>query len=105
MGYFSYIPKTWSDLTPTEQHELLTDPRLKAFLISSRKGSEQIVKDGQAMTAIDGGTTSTNVISAKMPTNNKITSTPLLISLNAEKISETPIGQPIQIDIPNANAN
>jgi hypothetical protein len=39
MGYFSFVPKTWDDLTDAQKTDLIKDPRLRAFLISSRLGS------------------------------------------------------------------
>ncbi len=41
VGLYSYLPKTWEDLTPAQQTALLKDPRLKAFLISSRQASSE----------------------------------------------------------------
>lgn len=38
-GYYSFVPKVWTDLTEEEQMRVLKDPRLKAFLISSRTAS------------------------------------------------------------------
>jgi hypothetical protein len=39
VGYYSFVPKTWDDLSDEEKISVIKDPRLKAFLISSRQGS------------------------------------------------------------------
>jgi hypothetical protein len=39
VGYYSFVPKTWDDLNDEEKILAIKDPRLKAFLISSRQGS------------------------------------------------------------------
>jgi hypothetical protein len=39
VGYYSFVPKTWDDLTDEAKISVIKDLRLKAFLISSRQGS------------------------------------------------------------------
>jgi hypothetical protein len=39
VGYYSFVPKTWDDLSDEGKISVIKDPRLKAFLISSRQGS------------------------------------------------------------------
>lgn len=34
VGYYTFIPKTWDDLTPAQRAQVLADPRFKAFVIS-----------------------------------------------------------------------
>ena len=46
VGYYSFVPKTWDDLTDEGKISVIKDPRLKAFLISSRRGSLADVSDG-----------------------------------------------------------
>jgi len=54
-GYYSFIPKFWSDLTPDEQIRVLKDPRLKAFLISSRIASTYpVAATGESVFPVEG---------------------------------------------------
>ena len=54
-GYYSFIPKLWSDLTPDEQMRVLKDPRLKAYLISSRVASTHPAEaNGQSVFPVEG---------------------------------------------------
>jgi hypothetical protein len=46
VGYYSFVPKTWDDLSDEEKASVIKDPRLKAFLISSRQGSLADVSAG-----------------------------------------------------------
>jgi hypothetical protein len=39
VGYYSFVPKTWDDLSDEEKISVIKDLRLKAFLISSRQAS------------------------------------------------------------------
>jgi hypothetical protein len=39
VGYYSFVPKTWDDLSDEEKISVIKDPRLKAFLISSHQAS------------------------------------------------------------------
>lgn len=34
VGYYTFVPKTWCDLTEKERTDLFADPRLKAFIVS-----------------------------------------------------------------------
>ena len=55
VGYYSFIPKTWEDLTGEEKTAVIKDPRLKAFLISSRQGSlADVSADGTVAFPIEG---------------------------------------------------
>ena len=55
VGYYSFIPKTWEDLTEEEKVTVIKDPRLKAFLISSRQGSlADVSADGTPVFPIEG---------------------------------------------------
>src|SRR5579871_176841 len=55
VGYYSFVPKTWDDLSDEEKISVVKDPRLKAFLISSRQGSLADVSDaGTPVFPIEG---------------------------------------------------
>lgn len=36
LGYYTFIPKTWEQLSEAERQQVYSDPRLKAFLVSLR---------------------------------------------------------------------
>lgn len=36
VGYYSFLPKTWDQLTDTEKNAVYADPRLKSFIVSLR---------------------------------------------------------------------
>lgn len=36
LGYYTFVPKTWSQLSEGEKQSVYTDPRLKAFIVSLR---------------------------------------------------------------------
>jgi hypothetical protein len=55
VGYYSFVPKTWDDLSDEEKISVIKDPRLKAFLISSRQGSlADVLADGTPVFPIEG---------------------------------------------------
>jgi hypothetical protein len=55
VGYYSFVPKTWDDLSDGEKISVIKDPRLKAFLISSRQGSlADASADGTPIFPIEG---------------------------------------------------
>jgi hypothetical protein len=55
VGYYSFVPKTWDDLSDEEKISVIKDPRLKAFLISSRQGSlADVSADGTPAFPIEG---------------------------------------------------
>ncbi len=55
VGYYSFVPKTWDDLSDEEKIAVIKDPRLKAFLISSRQGSlANVSADGTPVFPIEG---------------------------------------------------
>jgi hypothetical protein len=55
VGYYSFVPKTWDDLSVEEKILAIKDPRLKAFLISSRQGSlADVSSDGTPVFPIEG---------------------------------------------------
>jgi len=39
IGYYSFTPKTWDQLSEAQQQEIYSDPRLKPFLVSLRNSS------------------------------------------------------------------
>ena len=55
VGYYSFVPKTWDDLSDEEKISAIKDPRLKAFLISSREGSlTDVSAEGMPVFPIEG---------------------------------------------------
>ena len=55
VGYYSFVPKTWDDLTDEAKISVIKDLRLKAFLISSRQGSlADVSTDGTPTFPIEG---------------------------------------------------
>lgn len=48
VGYYSFEPKTWDDLSSAERNEMLSDARLGAFVISLRNATQPPPgRDGQ----------------------------------------------------------
>jgi hypothetical protein len=91
VGYYSFVPKIWSDLSEEEKISVIKDPRLKAFLISSRQGS---VADVSA----DG--TPTFPIEAAGPVPSPVASAPepksILIRISPRMVVE---GQGVKVDL------
>ena len=108
-GYYSFIPKVWFDLTPDEQIRVLKDPRLKAFLISSRvasthpasptgesvfpiEGAAVVLRDPQAAPPATAGAAATPPPLA--PTGAD--ATPLVIKVTPNAVLN---GQPVRVDV------
>jgi hypothetical protein len=92
VGYYSFVPKTWDDLCDEEKVLVIKDPRLKAFLISSRQGSlANVSADGTPTFPIEA---------AKPVPASPAASTPepksILIRISPRTVVE---GQGIKVDL------
>jgi hypothetical protein len=93
VGYYSFVPKTWDDLSDEEKISVIKDPRLKAFLISSRQGSlADVSADGTPTFPIEGA--------KPTPVPPLVASTPepksILIRISPRTVVE---GQGIKVDL------
>ncbi|HWZ94461.1 MAG TPA: hypothetical protein VNW30_04635 [Opitutaceae bacterium] len=93
VGYYSFVPKTWDDLSDGEKTSVIKDPRLKAFLISSRQGS-------LADVSTDGTPTFPIEAAKPVPVPPPVASTPgpksILIRISPRTVVE---GQGIKVDL------
>jgi hypothetical protein len=91
VGYYSFVPKIWDDLSDEEKISVIKDPRLKAFLISSRQAS-------LADVSIDG--TPIFPIEAAKPAPPPVASTPepksILIRISPRTVVQ---GQGVKVDL------
>jgi hypothetical protein len=88
-GYYSFVPKTWDELSPEEKIAVIKDPRLKAFLISSRQGSlAEVPAGGMPVFPIEGAGSAPDVGSAAQR--------PVLIRISPRTVVE---GQGIKVDL------
>ena len=62
-GYYTFVPKTWEDLNEVEQHDLMNDQRLTAFIINLRQvnlappgadGKAPMISNGLPMFPVEG---------------------------------------------------
>jgi hypothetical protein len=91
VGYYSFVPKTWDDLSDEEKISVIKDPRLKAFLISSRQGSlADVSADGTPAFPIEGAKPSPPATSA--PPEPKS----ILIRISPRTVVE---GQGVKVDL------
>jgi hypothetical protein len=93
VGYYSFVPKVWDDLSDEEKISVIKDPRLKAFLISSRQGSlADVSADGTPTFPIEAAKT--------VPVPPSVASTPepksILIRISPRTVVE---GQGIKVDL------
>ena len=81
VGYYSFVPKTWDDLSDEEKISVIKDPRLKAFLISSRQGSvADVSADGTPTFPIEAArSVSSPVASAPEPKSILIRISPRMV--------------------------
>jgi hypothetical protein len=94
VGYYSFVPKTWEDLSDGEKNSIIKDPRLKAFLISSRQASlADVSADGTPIFPIEAA----KPVPATPPV---VASTPepksILIRISPRTVVE---GQGIKVDL------
>jgi hypothetical protein len=91
VGYYSFVPKTWDDLSDEEKISVIKDPRLKAFLISSRQGSlADVSADGTLAFPIEGAR------SVPPPATNAPEPKSILIRISPRTVVE---GQGIKVDL------
>jgi hypothetical protein len=89
VGYYSFVPKTWDDLSDDERFSVIKDPRLKAFLISSRQGSlADVSAGGTPAFPIDGA--------GPTPDNNAPDQKSILIRISPRTVVE---GQGIKVNL------
>lgn len=93
VGYYSFVPKTWDDLSDEEKISVIKDPRLKAFLISSRQGSlADVSTDGTPTFPIEGA--------KPTPVPPPVANTPgpksILIRISPRTVVE---GQGVKVDL------
>jgi hypothetical protein len=93
VGYYSFVPKTWDDLSDGEKTSVIKDPRLKAFLISSRQGSlADVSTDGTPAFPIEAAKPG--------PAPPSVASTPepksILIRISPRTVVE---GQGVKVDL------
>jgi hypothetical protein len=91
VGYYSFVPKTWNDLSDEEKISVVKDPRLRAFLISSRQGSlADVSADGTSAFPIEGaGPVPPPATSAPGPKS-------ILIRISPRTVAE---GQGVKVDL------
>jgi hypothetical protein len=89
VGYYSFVPKTWDDLTDQEKISVIKDPRLKAFLISSRQGSlADVSAGGTPVFPIEGA--------GPPPAADAPDRKPILIRISPRTVVE---GQGVKVDL------
>ena len=91
VGYYSFVPKTWDELSDEEKISVIEDPRLKAFLISSRQGSlADVSTDGTPTFPIEGAKP------APPPGTNDPEAKSIIIRISPRAVVE---GQGVKVDL------